>query len=144
MPRWTRRGALSVSPHGEGGNAHAMNRRLIAPVATLLWTMAVTLPAAAQTPSAGGSVFLSAMPPGDNGNSAGGIGVPIPDIPVRRYPPNFVDQLALYGDLSYARPGLRTKPCVPPSSAVDHVPASGLVCNYYKPAGLDPDIVASQ
>jgi len=94
--------------------------------------------------TAGDSVFLSILPPGNNGNSAGGIGVPVPGIPVRRYPAHFVDQLALYAALSYARPGLRTAPCTPPAMAPDRVAVSDLACDYYKRAGLEPDTVTSQ
>src|SRR5262245_39652064 len=94
--------------------------------------------------AAGDSVFLSILPPGENGNSAGGVGVPVPGIPVHRYPPHFVDQLALYTALSYAPRGLRTAPCAPAAMAGDHVSASDLACDYYKRAGLEPDTVTSR
>ncbi|MBI1728644.1 MAG: penicillin acylase family protein [Candidatus Rokubacteria bacterium] len=110
--------------------------------ATTLLVMAAL--AAGQGANAGDSIFLSVLPPGNNGNSAGGIGVPVPGVPVRRYPDHFVDQLALYGDLSYARPGLKTVPCAPPTDAAGHAAASDLACNYYKHEGLEPDAVTSQ
>src|SRR5687768_9521491 len=46
----------------------------------------------------GAGIFLNAMPPGANGNSAGGIGGPVPGAPVLQYPAHFEDALALYGD----------------------------------------------
>jgi acyl-homoserine lactone acylase PvdQ len=91
----------------------------------------------------GNSVFMNAVPPGANGNSAGGKGLPIPGIPVKQYPPNFVDQLKLYGDLSYAQQNLQTGPCRPPADLSGHVAASNLACNYFKHEGLTPDEVVS-
>jgi acyl-homoserine lactone acylase PvdQ len=119
-----------------------MHARLAASVAAI--ALLVAMLAAPPVAGAGDSVFLSVLPPGNNGNSAGGIGIPVPGVPVRRYPDHFVDQLALYGDLGYARPGLKTVPCAPPMVAGGHVAASDLACNYYKRAGLEPDTVTRQ
>jgi acyl-homoserine lactone acylase PvdQ len=93
----------------------------------------------------GGSagLFLNVMPPGANGNSAGGSGSPGPVTPTTKYPRNFNDQLALYGDLSYAQPNLTTAPCSPPQDASHHQAASALACNYFKNEGLAPDAVLS-
>ncbi len=86
----------------------------------------------------GPDLFLNVLPPGSNGNSAGGLGLPVGGLPVLRYPENFVDQLALYGNLSYARPGLKTTPCAPPLAISEHVAASDLACNYFKTESLEP------
>lgn len=93
------------------------------------------------TPGDNGSTFLNVVPPGSNGNSAGGVGVQ--GVGVVQYPRNFEDQLALYGDLSYAKQNLSTAPCNPPTDAGQHQQASNLACNYYKHEGLKPDTVAS-
>lgn len=95
---------------------------------------------------AGPDLFLNVLPPGSNGNSAGGIGLPVGPLPVFRYPDNFVDQLSLYGNLASAQPNLRAAPCTPPSSIAAHQPSSDLACNYFKAAGLDPapaDVVST-
>ena len=86
----------------------------------------------------GPDLFLNVLPPGSNGNSAGGLGLPVGGLPVLRYPDNFVDQLSLYGNLSYARPGLQATPCNPPLVIDEHVAASNLACNYFKAEGLEP------
>ncbi len=91
----------------------------------------------------GASIYMNVLPPGSNGNSAGGVGAPVPGVPVVSYPKNFDDQLALYGDLSYAKQGLLTTPCTPPTDISQHQQASNLACNYYKHEGLTPDTVAS-
>ena len=85
-----------------------------------------------------GSVFLSILPAGSNGNSAGGIGGPLPGQPQLSYPDNYRDQLDLYGNLAQAQPGLQSQSCVAPNSIDEHSAASGDACNYYKPAGLRP------
>ena len=95
------------------------------------------------TGSDGNSHYLNVVPPGQNGNSAGGVGVPVSSVPVLSYPKNFEDQLALYGDISYAKPGLQISPCAPPTDSSQHQQFSNLVCNYYKHEGLKPDTVAS-
>src|SRR5579862_2466272 len=77
----------------------------------------------------GPPLFLSVMPPGDNGNSA--------------VTANFQDQLSLYGDLSYAKQGLTAEACTPPATAADHVAASNAACNYFKSAAMTPDKVVS-
>jgi acyl-homoserine lactone acylase PvdQ len=56
---------------------------------------------------------------------------------------NAQDQLSLYGDLSYAKPGLTASSCEPPTDATGHKAASNLACNYFKHAGLTPDEVKS-
>ena len=86
----------------------------------------------------GADLFLNVLPPGSNGNSAGGLGAPVPGLPVLRYPDNFVDQLSLYGDLSYARPNLQATPCNPPLAIDAHTASSNLACNYFKAEGLEP------
>ncbi|MGB0212120.1 penicillin acylase family protein [Algiphilus sp.] len=90
--------------------------------------------------SPAGSVFLNAVPPGSNGNSAGGVGAPVG--PVLSYPDNYDDQLQLYENLAHAEENLRAAPCEPPQSIGEHATRSDLACNYYKPAGLEPDTVA--
>ncbi|HEX4871849.1 MAG TPA: penicillin acylase family protein [Nevskiaceae bacterium] len=92
--------------------------------------------------AAGASTFLNAMPPGSNGNSAGGVGVPqmVPEQP----PPNFDDALQLYGNLAYARSPLQAQTCTPPRSLDEHTPESDQLCNYYKNSGLTPDVVVSE
>ncbi len=111
-------------------------------VPALLLVAAIGLCADAAQAGDGSSIYLNVLPPGSNGNAAGGIGLPIQGIPAQ-YPPNFVDQAALYGDLSYAQPGLRTTPCRPPVTLDKHVAASNQVCNYFKHDGLTPDKVVS-
>ncbi|WP_043768944.1 penicillin acylase family protein [Algiphilus aromaticivorans] len=86
-----------------------------------------------------GSVFLSAVPPGNNGNSAGGVGAPVGS--VLSYPDNFADQLELYGNLAYAQEDLKAAPCEPPVDIDAHEPVSDQACNYYKDAGLEPQQV---
>ncbi len=93
--------------------------------------------------SSDASVFLNVMPPGANGNSAGGTGFPGSVTPSTKYPPHFQDQLALYGDLAQARPNLTTTPCTPPADATQHKAASDQACNYFKNEGLTPDKVSS-
>jgi acyl-homoserine lactone acylase PvdQ len=89
------------------------------------------------------SVFLNVLPPGANGNSAGGSGAIGIVTPQTKWPPHFEDQVALYGDLAQAKPGLMATPCTPPASSSDHQAASQLACNYFKNEGLTPDTVAS-
>ncbi|HEU0196934.1 MAG TPA: penicillin acylase family protein [Nevskiaceae bacterium] len=92
-------------------------------------------------PAASNSIFLNIVPPGSNGNSAGGLGVQN-DLPIS-YPPNFKDQATLYGDLTYAESPLEANPCTPPTSLSQHTAASDLACDYFKHEGLTPDTVAS-
>ncbi len=89
------------------------------------------------------SIFLNVVPPGANGNSAGGIGSPVPGAPVLQYPPNFEDQLHLYGNLAYAQQGLKAETCVPPKNIGEHQQQSDQACNYFKDHGLEPDTVVS-
>ena len=86
--------------------------------------------------SASGNIFMAIVPPGSNGNSAGGVGAPVSQIPTIQYPKNFRDQLDMYGDLSYAKPGLKAETCTPPKSISEHVKSSDQACNYFKPAGI--------
>ncbi|MBV9948753.1 MAG: penicillin acylase family protein, partial [Myxococcales bacterium] len=92
-------------------------------------------------PEAAEGTFLSVMPPGANGNSAGGVG--LPGHPAVTYPPHFADQVALYADLSYAKPHLRASACAPPADATSHQASSDQVCDYFKSAPLRPETVAS-
>lgn len=98
--------------------------------------------AGAQALDDGDSIYLSVMPPGNNGNSAGGIGLPVPGLPAK-YPAHFIDQESLYADLGYAAPNLRASPCQPPRTPDEHLAASDLACNYFKREGLQPDHVES-
>ncbi|HUE38406.1 MAG TPA: penicillin acylase family protein, partial [Candidatus Binatia bacterium] len=91
----------------------------------------------------GSGIFLSILPPGENGNSAGGVGSPVPGLPVLSYPTNFRDQLDLYGDLAYAKRGLKADPCDPPTDIHRHQKSSDLACNYFKSESLVPDVVVS-
>lgn len=95
------------------------------------------------TATDGSSLYLNVLPAGSNGNSAGGKGLPLPGVPVQQYPPNFVDQLTLYGDLSYAIQNLQASPCNPPTELAEHRAASNLACDYFKHEGLTPDKVVS-
>ncbi|MGH8505840.1 MAG: penicillin acylase family protein [Stenotrophobium sp.] len=88
------------------------------------------------------STYLNILPPGANGNSAGGVGLPVAGTPAS-YPANFTDQATLYGDLSYAKPGLKASPCNPPTDISQHVASSDQACNYFKHEGLAPDTVVS-
>jgi acyl-homoserine lactone acylase PvdQ len=88
-------------------------------------------------------IFLNVLPPGANGNSAGGTGFPGSVTPSTKYPPHFQDQLALYGDLAQAKQSLTTMPCTPPADASKHTAASDQACNYFKNEGLTPDKVTS-
>jgi acyl-homoserine lactone acylase PvdQ len=93
-------------------------------------------------PGDGNSIYMNVMPDGSNGNSAGGLGLPVAGA-VLSSPANFDDQAVLYGDISYAQQGLQATPCTPPTSISQHVASSNLGCNYFKHAGLTPDTVAS-
>jgi acyl-homoserine lactone acylase PvdQ len=97
----------------------------------------------AATSGDGKGIFLSVLPPGENGNSAGGLGSPAPGSPVLSYPANFRDQLDLYGDLSFAKQGLKADPCTPPTDISHHEKSSDLACNYFKREDLTPDTVVS-
>lgn len=88
------------------------------------------------------SILLNAMPPGSNGNSAGGLGLPV-DGAQFIYPKNFRDGLDLYGNLAYAKQGLKAGPCTPPLNIDEHEEQSDLACNYFKHAGIEPDSVVS-
>lgn len=107
-----------------------------------LWLVMVLVSACHNTPgnvektTQADNIFMSIVPPGSNGNSSGGIGAPVPGVPTLLYPANYRDQLDMYGNLSYAKPGLKGTPCNPPKSIDDHVAASDLGCNYFKPAGI--------
>jgi acyl-homoserine lactone acylase PvdQ len=101
-----------------------------------------TTPSGDLGPGDGDSVYLNIAVPGSNGNSAGGVGVPVAGTPAS-YPANYNDQATMYGDLSYAQQGLTTSPCTPPTDISQHVASSQQGCNYYKHAGLKPDTVVS-
>ncbi|AXQ30343.1 penicillin acylase family protein [Solimonas sp. K1W22B-7] len=88
------------------------------------------------------SILLNAMPPGSNGNSAGGLGLPVGGAQFV-YPRNFRDGLDLYAHLAYARQGLKAEPCTPPANIDEHEEKSDLACNYFKHEGLTPDSVVS-
>lgn len=86
----------------------------------------------------GGNVFMSAMPPGANGNAAGGIGAPAGIPPASTvYPDHYNDQLAMYANLAHAQTPLQRGDCVAPTSAMAHAPASDQACNYFKPAPIE-------
>jgi acyl-homoserine lactone acylase PvdQ len=92
-------------------------------------------PTTTPVPAASQSVFLDVLPPGSDGNSGDGT--------ASGGPPHASDQLALYGDLSYAQPSLAASPCAPPARASEHQASSQLACNYFKDASLVPQTVAS-
>jgi acyl-homoserine lactone acylase PvdQ len=87
------------------------------------------------SPTAAQSLFLDILPPGADGNSGDGSG--------GANPPHASDQLALYGDLSYAQPSLTSTSCNPPATLADHQASSQQACNYFKDASLTPVTVAS-
>ncbi|MGH8461603.1 MAG: penicillin acylase family protein, partial [Stenotrophobium sp.] len=91
-------------------------------------------------------IFLSILPAGENGNSAGGIGapsaVPVPAA-ATQYPANFRDQLDMYGNLAFAKSPMIATPCVPPTSIATQQVSSNNACNYFKKEGLTPDTVVS-
>jgi len=93
-------------------------------------------------PGDGNSTYLNIEVPGSNGDSAGGVGLPVAGTPAS-YPANYNDQATMYGDLSYAQQGLTPTPCTPPTSLSQHVASSNLGCNYFKHNGLSPDTVVS-
>ncbi|MDP9140013.1 MAG: penicillin acylase family protein [Pseudomonadota bacterium] len=93
------------------------------------------------------NIFMTIVPPGANGNSAGGVGTPVPGVPPLSYPANFRDQLDMYGNLAYAQIGLKGQTCTPPRSFAEHQKASDQACNYFKPAEIrlsDADAVSSR
>lgn len=93
------------------------------------------------------SLFMTIVPPGANGNSAGGVGTPVPGSPVLSFPSNFRDQLDLYGNLAYAKVGLKGEPCAPPANIDVHAQSSDLACNYFKKADIrlgDADAVSTR
>lgn len=91
-----------------------------------------------------GNIFMSAMPPGANGNAAGGVGAPAGIPPSATvYPDHYNDQLALYANLAHARTPLQRGNCTPPASLAAHEPASDQACNYFKNAPIElPDAQA--
>lgn len=101
-----------------------------------------TAPSGSLGPGDGNSIYLNIEVPGSNGDSAGGVGLPVAGTPAE-YPKNYNDQATMYGDLSYAEQGLQPTPCNPPASLSEHTAASNLGCNYFKHNGLTPDTVAS-
>lgn len=91
----------------------------------------------------GENIFLQVVPPGANGDSSGGIGAPLPGVPTLLFPDNYRDQLDLYGNLAYAKVGLKGEPCNAPASIDQHVQQSYLACNYFTDAGFEPKSVTS-
>jgi acyl-homoserine lactone acylase PvdQ len=89
------------------------------------------------------SLYLNALPPGSNGNSAGGAGLPVEGAQLT-YPDNFRDQLDLYGNLVYSPQNLRAAPCTPPASIDAHTQVSDLACNYFKRESLEPETVVAE
>jgi acyl-homoserine lactone acylase PvdQ len=84
-----------------------------------------------------GNIFLAIVPPGSNGNSAGGVGAPAGEPTDNfKYPDNFRDQLDMYGNLAYAKTPLKAETCVPPRNIGEHVKSSDQACNYFKDAPL--------
>ena len=110
---------------------------------TALVASLASCPGSSSSQAPAPSIFLNVMPPGSNGNSAGGNGFPGTVMATTKYPRHFNDQLALYGDLSYSQPNLTTDPCTPPVGAAEHQKSSALACNYFKNEGLTPDQVVS-
>ncbi len=83
------------------------------------------------------NIFMAIVPPGSNGNSAGGVGAPagVPTSAIQ-YPKNFRDQLDMYGNLAYAKTPLKADTCLPPKDITQHVKQSDQACNYFKAAAL--------
>jgi acyl-homoserine lactone acylase PvdQ len=127
------------APTGVGWRVMRIDARrglVIVSVCGLVATLGACPSGSSSSPSgAGTSVFLNVLPPGSDGNSGDSVGTSPPI--------HFQDQLALYGDLSYAKPGLLSTPCKPPVKASEHTTASALACNYFKDAGLTPEVVTS-
>ncbi|MGH8539624.1 MAG: penicillin acylase family protein [Stenotrophobium sp.] len=94
--------------------------------------------------SGANNLFMSILPPGENGNSAGGVGVQS-QVPAIQYPANFRDQLDMYQNLAFAKSPLIASPaqCTPPASIAVQQASSNLACNYFKHEGLTPDTVVS-
>ncbi len=93
------------------------------------------------------NIFMTIVPPGANGNSAGGVGTPVPGVPTLSYPANFRDQLDMYGNLAYAKVGLKGETCAPPRNIDEHAQSSDQACNYFKRADIrlgDADAVSSR
>src|SRR3546814_18716169 len=82
------------------------------------------------------NTFLSIVPPGSNGNSAGGIGAPVPGVPTLSYPKNFSDQLTMYGDLSYDKSPMKSDNCQPPKNIGEHQTAQDKARKYFNRADL--------
>lgn len=126
-PGWLRLGACAAGLMALGGcdNSEPLNRSTLPP------------------PSTGDSLFMMIVPPGANGNSAGGIGAPVPGVPTLQFPDNFRDQLDLYGNLAYAQPDLKADSCVPPANVGAHLQRSDQACNYFKDGSFTPQTVVS-
>jgi acyl-homoserine lactone acylase PvdQ len=84
----------------------------------------------------GVNIFMTSMPPGSNGNTAGGVGDPATGN-VQQYPANFRDQLDQYGNLAYARTPMKSDTCAPPKNFAAHAKQSDLACNYFKPGNIE-------
>lgn len=131
---------------GNGGETTMKKISAIGSVSLLLMVcssaFSQTAASSNSSSSDGNSIYLNIAIPGSNGNSAGGVGLPIAGTEAT-YPFNYNDQATMYGDLSYAKQGLTTTPCTPPIYIGAHVTSSNLGCNYFKHDGLTPDIVIS-
>lgn len=94
------------------------------------------------------TIFLSVLPPGSNGNAAGGIGAPAgipPEATI--YPDHYTDQLSLYENWAHAQSPMRLDDCAPPENLDAHLTASDQACNYWKDAALtlsDADAVSTR
>ena len=121
-----------------------MNKRSLIGGMVLLLALSTNSFGSPQSSSSGdgNSIYLNIAVPGSNGNSAGGVGLPVAGTPAV-YPWYYNDQATLYGDLSYAQQGLTTTPCAPPTNISQHVASSNQGCNYFKHDGLTPDTVTS-
>lgn len=83
------------------------------------------------------STWLNVVPPGANGNAAGG------GAQGQQRPENMTDQLHLYEELAFAPEGLKSTDengeCAAPNNETEHAQADrSLACSHFKPAFLKP------
>lgn len=83
------------------------------------------------------STWLNVVPPGANGNTAGG------GTQGQQRPENMTDQLHLYEELAFAPEGLKSADdngeCAAPNNETEHATADrSLACSHFKPAFLKP------
>lgn len=88
------------------------------------------------------STWLNVVPPGANGNTAGG------GTQGQQRPDNMTDQLHLYEELAFAPEGLKSADengeCAAPNNETEHAAADrSLACSHFKPAFLKPTEVTS-